>query len=308
MIKLRVIILQTFLGIACNLNAQNDTIVYFENTSIVAFQVESSENKQTNKLTIYCNSGNKYAEYEIFPDRYTAKYYYESTRNLYKEIILFRSDIEKDLRKVKFIERYIRYILNPYEYGELCSPFNLIIPSFSFDSKYFDEGVFSEFYSNGQLMHRIKIKKGQIDGDYSEFYSNGNLACNGLFKENQKVGMWKYYYENGKLAAKGKFQRLLVYEDLPGKDSLTIWNNYNKIEAIKTGADYAEFAMQKNKNDKYLILMAQEIIKDFDGQLNNFFNVSSFHGLYAKYGKWISYDENQKKHIEMFVDGIKVRK
>lgn len=60
-------------------------------------------------------------------------------------------------------------------------------------------GLYKEWYSNGQLKVEATYKDGQLDGTFKKFYSNGNKRVEGRYAENTRVGVYKEFYKNGKL-------------------------------------------------------------------------------------------------------------
>lgn len=66
--------------------------------------------------------------------------------------------------------------------------------------------VTNQYHSNGKLEKEITTNRSGInEGIYKEYYSNGNLKTEGTYKSGFQNGPWVYYYENGKIKAKGNF-------------------------------------------------------------------------------------------------------
>jgi antitoxin component YwqK of YwqJK toxin-antitoxin module len=290
------------------LSAQSDTIGYFEDTKIVAYKGKICNNKPCGNWTIFCKSGKPHFEVRLAEEEYQVNYYDARTGKIFQTISLTKSKIDsvEDKKKIKFIERYLFPTISPFIYSKTCSWEDLQFPHFEFSSTYFDEGYYAAYYPNGQNRYKAILKDGKLNGTFKEYYQTGTLYCEGRFRDNQKIGTWKYYYENSQLMSKGEYLRLVIYEQFPGKDSLIIRNDYDKVEVVKAGKDWTEFAMQSNKADKYLIYMAQETQLNDNWKKESFTNFGSFIGTYLKKGKWEVYDEQGNRTIVHYIDGIKV--
>ena len=60
-------------------------------------------------------------------------------------------------------------------------------------------GLYKEWYSNGQLKVQATYNNGQLEGSFNRYYSNGNKRVEGRYAENVRVSVYKEYYKNGKL-------------------------------------------------------------------------------------------------------------
>ncbi|MAD61168.1 MAG: hypothetical protein CMH49_06625 [Myxococcales bacterium] len=61
------------------------------------------------------------------------------------------------------------------------------------------DGLYKEWYSNGQLKVQATYSNGQLEGSFNKYYSNGNKRVEGRYAENVRVSVYKEYYKNGKL-------------------------------------------------------------------------------------------------------------
>ncbi len=51
------------------------------------------------------------------------------------------------------------------------------------------------------------IESDTVNGLYQEFYSNGNIKLKGFLKDGKREGDWSYFYENGKLWSRGEYTK-----------------------------------------------------------------------------------------------------
>ena len=61
------------------------------------------------------------------------------------------------------------------------------------------DGIYREYYENGQLKLECTYKDGQLDGISKEYYKNNQLSCEYNFKNGQLDGLCKEYYDSGKI-------------------------------------------------------------------------------------------------------------
>ena len=59
-------------------------------------------------------------------------------------------------------------------------------------------GVTKEFYDNGFLKHRGRVKSGQMNGAWEFFRRDGSLMRSGRFAAGEQVGAWTTYDRSGK--------------------------------------------------------------------------------------------------------------
>lgn len=60
------------------------------------------------------------------------------------------------------------------------------------------EGIWKEYYSNGNLKSEITYVNNKPDGYAKLYYESGKLSEEGMWKGIKWVGNYKYYHENGK--------------------------------------------------------------------------------------------------------------
>ena len=61
------------------------------------------------------------------------------------------------------------------------------------------DGIFREWYKNGQLEFEGSFKEDKRDGVSRRWHENGQLEFEGSFKEDKRDGVWRRWYENGQL-------------------------------------------------------------------------------------------------------------
>jgi antitoxin component YwqK of YwqJK toxin-antitoxin module len=85
------------------------------------------------------------------------------------------------------------------------------------------EGIWEEYYSNGQLETKGLYKNNLRDGYWEEYYDNGQLWNKGSFKNGDRDGYWEEYWSNGQLYSKLSFKN--------GKEE-GYWESYSKNGVI----------------------------------------------------------------------------
>jgi antitoxin component YwqK of YwqJK toxin-antitoxin module len=75
------------------------------------------------------------------------------------------------------------------------------------NSKGQEEGIWEEFYPNGNISMRTPYKEGKIDGILEGFYENGNIESRTPFKEDKIDGIEERFNERGNIT------RTLVWKD-----------------------------------------------------------------------------------------------
>ena len=73
------------------------------------------------------------------------------------------------------------------------------------------DGIYREYYENGQLKLECTYKNGQLEGIAKEYYKNNQLSCEYNFRDGKLDGLCKEYYESGKIKEEyyckdGKFE------------------------------------------------------------------------------------------------------
>jgi antitoxin component YwqK of YwqJK toxin-antitoxin module len=62
-----------------------------------------------------------------------------------------------------------------------------------------EDGLWQEYYENSQLKRKTIYKNGVEDGLWLQYHSNGQLWSKGHYKDGRMIGEWNYYDEKGKL-------------------------------------------------------------------------------------------------------------
>ena len=65
------------------------------------------------------------------------------------------------------------------------------------DKNYLRQGLYEQFYENGQLRRRCTYKDGKLNGLYKSFHENGKLEERFTFKNDELDGLYELFYENG---------------------------------------------------------------------------------------------------------------
>ena len=56
------------------------------------------------------------------------------------------------------------------------------------------DGIYEEFYDNGQIKGRQSVKNGKLNGVHEEFFDNGQIKFRANYKDNEKIGFNKMHY------------------------------------------------------------------------------------------------------------------
>ena len=91
-------------------------------------------------------------------------------------------------------------------------------------------GIWEEYYSNGNLESKGVYIDGKEDGLWQEYYENSQLKRKTIYKNGVEDGLWLQYHSNGQLWSKGHYTdgRMIGewnYSDEKGKLLLT--DNYD---------------------------------------------------------------------------------
>lgn len=103
------------------------------------------------------------------------------------------------------------------------------------------DGIYREYYENGQLKLECTYKNGQLEGTAKEYYKNKQLSCEYNFKNGQLDGLCKEYYESGKIKEEyycknGKFEGTYKKYYTNGKEKSEY--NYKNGRAEGTAKEY----------------------------------------------------------------------
>lgn len=68
------------------------------------------------------------------------------------------------------------------------------------------EGLWEQYYKNGQLREKGNYKNDKLEGWGEWYYENGQLAEKTNYKKDKREGLWEWYYENGQLSEKTNYK------------------------------------------------------------------------------------------------------
>lgn len=175
-------------------------------------------------------------------------------------------------------------------------------------TRYYDENgklVGSKFYRNGFLSSEGLIdEKGLQQGVWKEFYSEGEIKSEGVYENGRKIGEWKYYHQNKTIEQIGSYNK-----GKPIGNWKWFYENgqllrFETFEFGKLSGDFIEY------NDKgEVILKGQFTDGEANGEWlivdNDIKEFGSFKdGL--KFGEWITtYISNNKiYHKGFYTNGL----
>jgi len=69
-------------------------------------------------------------------------------------------------------------------------------------------GISIEYYKNGAVKFRGKVKAGAMHGKWEFFRLDGSLMRSGSFKDDKQVGVWRTYDAQGKVAKETIFGKV----------------------------------------------------------------------------------------------------
>lgn len=97
-----------------------------------------------------------------------------------------------------------------------------------------------QYHSNGNVYVKgQENSKGQREGLWEEFYPNGNIKWRTRFKEGEKDGLWEGFYKNGNIHWRipykgGNRDGIVEWFDEQGNITLTrVWKDGELIETTK---------------------------------------------------------------------------
>ena len=67
------------------------------------------------------------------------------------------------------------------------------------------EGLYVEYYKNGQVELLGKYNDGNMNGEFEKYYENGQLESRENYKNGIKEGLYVEYYKNGQVELLGKY-------------------------------------------------------------------------------------------------------
>lgn len=99
--------------------------------------------------------------------------------------------------------------------------------------KYFKNGVYKTYYSNGQTKQESFYTNDELDGVEKGWYENGQLKFEKHYKKGIKRGNWKFWYENGVV------QRIVQYNEEGQMDGYD-------VSFLENGKKYSEIIYRNN--------------------------------------------------------------
>ena len=93
------------------------------------------------------------------------------------------------------VELYIAEI--PYETGEIHFRYSRRMSEDGI--KWIRDGLFTEFYRNGNIASMGHYDNGLENGHWKDYHENGQIAAEGDYVNGKEIGKWTYYDEHGNL-------------------------------------------------------------------------------------------------------------
>ena len=81
------------------------------------------------------------------------------------------------------------------------------------------DGLWQEYYENGNLANMVNFKEGKKVGLLKNYYSDGQLKGRINYKEGMEHGMMELYHQNGKLMLEGFFKEA---------NQISVWKYYDE--------------------------------------------------------------------------------
>jgi antitoxin component YwqK of YwqJK toxin-antitoxin module len=66
-------------------------------------------------------------------------------------------------------------------------------------------GLWSSWYTNGELQSELNYSDGLENGEYKVFYQNGNLKIKGFYKNGKESTEWLFFDSDGKITARKNY-------------------------------------------------------------------------------------------------------
>ena len=98
------------------------------------------------------------------------------------------------------------------------------------------DGLYEEFYENGQLSERGTYIDGEFDGLFEKFYEDGLLWVRENYRDGERDGLREFFYINGQLGIRGNYidgKKDGLWEDFDTNGNLTkteTWENGVLVE------------------------------------------------------------------------------
>ena len=68
------------------------------------------------------------------------------------------------------------------------------------------DGLYTNWYKNGQKRDELTYKDGKFDGLYTNWYDNGQKESEGIYNDNKLEGFSAHWYENGQKSFEGTYK------------------------------------------------------------------------------------------------------
>ncbi len=108
---------------------------------------------------------------------------------IYEEYAVTREENIVEEEKVLYIAEI------PYETGEIHFRYSRRLSEDK--TKWIREGLFTEYYQNGNIASTGLYDDGLENGHWIDYHENGQIAAEGDYVNGKESGKWSYYDENG---------------------------------------------------------------------------------------------------------------
>ena len=88
------------------------------------------------------------------------------------------------------------------------------------------EGLYRYWHENGQLNAEYQNKNGKPEGLYRHWHKNGQLSQEGQYKNGEKQGIYRSWNENGQLTQEGQYKN-------GEKQGLWVWEENGRLNRSK---------------------------------------------------------------------------
>jgi hypothetical protein len=100
---------------------------------------------------------------------------------------------------------------------------------------YFDnglkEGVWTTYYANGNVMHKVMYEQDEKDGLYEQYYYDGRLSASGNYVKDMKEGEWYFFREDSTIIRNTTFYHDRIYDE-------KIYNTKDQITGASPGYNF----------------------------------------------------------------------
>jgi antitoxin component YwqK of YwqJK toxin-antitoxin module len=92
-----------------------------------------------------------------------------------------------------------------------------------------EDGKWTSWYDNGRKWFEETYKDGKLDGKWTYWFESGQKKSEETYKDGKLDGKWTYWYENGQKRSENTYKG----DELDGK-----WTYYNEDGSIKEVKEY----------------------------------------------------------------------